>query len=256
MGILVDNPIIWREGVPKALRRADPNVLVLAGGASVLFLFLGAAYLGNLRVEGADFLGYLAAACWSGATVLVTISHTSRSIAHERFQGTWDLLVLSRLRPVDIVLGKLFAVLLPLWFVGLMALPGCLALVLGQASDMLPLLAYTCATAVLASISFGGLGLYFSMRCASAGSALVAAFLSVLGLSTIGNVIVGAFLALVGPELSILPWAHLVFSGAVILLPGFVALLDLVWRFDRLDAAHRGLRRGVRAVGVPGEQGP
>jgi ABC-type transport system involved in multi-copper enzyme maturation permease subunit len=255
MGILRDNPIIWREAVPKRLRRASPLARLFLGVAAVLVPFLAAAAWSVRAREYAYVLAYVLAFTWAGATVVLALTQNSRSIVQERIQGTWDMLVLSRLRPAEIVLGKLLAALLPLWAVGFIILPTCLLLVLVSDPPQ-PLWYVICAygIATVGASSFGGLALYCSMRVSSVGGAQVLAFSLSWLTGVLTNLAVSGLVLLLGAD----EVAVFVLGGVTLLLPGFVALLHLTHSFTGLDAAHRGSkeremrRRQLSAEGGPG----
>jgi len=257
MGILRDNPIIWREAVPKRLRRASPLARLFLGAAAVLVPFLAAAAWSVRAREYAYVLAYVLAFTWAGAAVVLALSQNSRSIVQERIQGTWDMLVLSRLRPAEIVLGKLLAALLPLWTVGFIILPTCLLLVLVSDPPQ-PLWYVICAYGIgtLGALSFGGLALYCSMRAGSVGGAQVLAFSLSWLVLVLSNAV--AIPLVFWPDLHPDLWALVLLRAATLLLPGLVLTVLAVWRFGALDAAHRGSkeremrRRQLSAEGGPG----
>lgn len=232
MGILADNPIIWREGVPRPLRRADPVVQLLCGAAGVLVPLLLAAYWLRLGLDDSEMLGYLVAYAWAGGAVVIALSNGARSIAQERAQGTWDALVVSRLGAAGIVLGKLASLVLPLWAVGLVLLPSCVLLVGMGREGSFSHLVYAYVAATLGGGSLASLGLYCSMRCSSVSNAQLLSFLCVLALAVVS----GGLMALLGMPFDTFMG---VFGAALFVVPGLLAALDLIVRFNELDAYGR-----------------
>jgi len=176
MGIIRDNPVFWREGVPKPFRRASPNRWAAIFLGAAVFSLLGGDFLASQRWDSADLLALMFAWLWSAATLIIVPGQTAQAIVKERLQGTWDAVILTRLRLPEILFGKLFAILIPMWLGGLFFLPACLMLAAaaGSPAEMqYALLSVACAyaAAVIGGLGFGALGLLFSMRCSSAASA-------------------------------------------------------------------------------------
>ncbi|UCH33263.1 MAG: hypothetical protein JSV65_11850 [Armatimonadota bacterium] len=239
---VVDNPIIRREAVPRRLRRAGPLPwLGLASGAVLVpFIIAGVAAQRNDWVtDWADALAYFIAFCWAAVISFVASAHTCRAIVQERALGTWDALVISRLGAKGIVFGKLLGTLLPLWMLGLVILPALMLLVdLSATTDgALPLwIAY--GLAIAGSASFASLGLYCSMRSWTAAGSQAATAAVIAGLVILPPLLTAA----VPSHLWLNPTTEGVWGiayAAVVLLPGFLALLHLLLRFDKLDKARR-----------------
>lgn len=222
VGILRDNPILWREGTPKFLRRASPRArLALLAGLGIVSI--GAALALYWTVSGWEGSGPLAvglAWVWAGAAVLLVPARTARAIVRERQQGTWDAVILTRLRPSEIVWGKLLAAVTDFWALGLFLLPICLALdwkdvaagslivALGDPPPLL-LIALAYGTATIGALTAASFGLYVSMRTSSGGSALL--------------------------------WTYLLLwlGGQITMLAGLIMLFVLPLRFVRMDRYHR-----------------
>ena len=160
---------------------------LLYGGASL--------YLGSLRYAHPNLTVTFAVWMWAGITVLVVAAQTSRAIVQERAQGTWDALLLTRLRPREIVWGKLLGSLIPMWLLGIPLLPACLVAGartpasshLGYWLSLSPL-AFGLATATIGALGLGSLGLYASMRCSSVWAAQLWTFIPLLTLSHLAAV--------------------------------------------------------------------
>jgi len=189
MGIIRDNPILQREGMPKLLRHTSRDArLYIAVGAALSSAIL-ALLLSQLHWKFSDLLAQIIAWGWGGIITLIVPSYSARTIVQERLQGTWDSVILSRLRPSEIIFGKLLAPLLPFWLWGLFFLPSCLILALTGSSLkkmfsplpmpitplLLVLLAY--AWAIIGSFSAASFALYCSFRCSSAATALLWTYL-------------------------------------------------------------------------------
>jgi ABC-type transport system involved in multi-copper enzyme maturation permease subunit len=241
MSILLGNPIIRREAVPRRLRGMSPS-LVLPGLAIVAIV----SFMVGFAVP--DWLALGLVWLWSLLAILLAPIYTSRSIASERERGTWDLLIVSRLTPAEIVFGKLLSPLLPLWAVGMAIIPMGLASVLGSSRpeiNMSQLLISRLIAVVFTGTSLAAIGLYFSMRCSSAGSALLLTFGSAMVLYSAVPVflILGGMLLAPGSTASLVWILSAVVNGIAFGTAGLVCVLDLIHRFDRLEAMHRGGRR-------------
>jgi ABC-type transport system involved in cytochrome c biogenesis permease component len=225
MGILRDNPILWREGVPRILRRASPRThLRLAAG--LVLLSIGAAVAAHRFTrnwEDPGLLASLIAVAWAAATVILAPARTARGVVGERQQGTWEAIVLTRLRPGEIVVGKLLGALAPLWIMGLLLLPACLALMGNTRNDFdlrsaHQFVGISFAAGLIGAPFFAAQGLFISMLT----STVTAAF----------------------------AWTYLVIALAwpVAPLSGTIAFLALLLRFRRLAGPERGRRAPVAAA--------
>jgi len=260
MGVLRDNPIIWREAVPKPLRRVPPESWIALGlSASLIPATLVLTFM---ETEYDAILGLVTMSGWAACSVLIGMMHTARTIVQERVQGTWDALLLTRLRPREIVLGKLLAALLPLWAVGLILLPTCTALVpISQAPSPLLSPLYLYAGAIVAGFSFASIGLYCSMRCSTVGSAQLLAFLLASAVYLVASISTRFCWFIFRLPYRSFTLAFVIALGfELTLLPGLVALLRLIHQFGKLDAAHRGTSKGPLGAGPvaasPGVAGP
>ena len=212
---ILDNPIIWREAMPRGLRRAAPGMCIAVIAAATLVFLIAAVVAVRRMPVWADGVAEVIAYGWAGTTALAATIRCSGAIVRERVLGTWDALILSRLGPRGIILGKLLAALLPLWTLGLALLPALIVLAApAPIGERFLVLLPAYGVAAFAGISFASLGLYCSMRASTPGGALATAVtLIVLTLTCL------SFIAFAG---------------------GFVALLYLLYRFHALDKAHRG----------------
>lgn len=254
---LLDNPILRREAVPRLIRRASPNTrAILAAFALACSLVVG-VFLAGIGGQLGGVIAYAAVYTWAGLTVVFAALHASRSIAQERMSGTWDALVMSRLRGRGIVLGKLLGVLLPLWAVGLLLLPVVLPVALASREPLVVLgyvlIAY--ASALIPGAAAASLGLYCSMRCRTIMSAQ---FLTiVLGViismvTPFGHTMMvlpmGLLAAVAGAPFGYATFLYGIVGAVLPLLPGFIMLWLLLARFDTLDAYHRGSSNGKAAT--------
>lgn len=194
VAIIRDNPIFWREAVPRALRNAHPRVRdVVIVAAAALSTFGGMA-VASLPWREPGLLGIFLAVIWAAVTLMVVPSHAARAIVQERLQGTWDALVLTRLSPADIFLGKLFATLLPVWVIGFLFLPTCAMLAANEPfahyrTSALANVALVYAAGTIGSLATAAVGLFVSARCASIWSAQLWTYLSMFALVGLSAVV-------------------------------------------------------------------
>lgn len=162
--------------MPRGLRKAGPlkrgAVVVAATATSVFAPF----YLARWHWHDSELLAMMLAWLWAIVTLMIVPSHTARAIIQERLQGTWDAVVITRLQPTELFLGKLLAPLIPVWLVGLFFLPACLLFAASAdspygASSALALVGVAYGAGTIGGLAFGALGLYASMRCSSIWSA-------------------------------------------------------------------------------------
>jgi hypothetical protein len=243
MRTLLDNPIIRREAVPRAVRRADPRARVAMAAFATLAPLAGAAYVVARQYDLADVLAYVVACAWAGLAVIVATIVCCRTIAYERTLNTWDAVVMSRLGSEGIVLGKLLAVLLPLWMLGLILAPALVLLLAfgpmkGNPFDLAYLL-IPYGIALVAGGSFGSLGLYFSLICRSTPIAETATVVVIVLLMVIAF---AAAARVLEPGTYYEP-EEIVVGGVIfaliVLTPGFLALAHMLYRFDALDRISR-----------------
>jgi len=272
LALRLDNPILHYEGLLRPVRRWRARLQVYP---VVVFLLAtcGAAtglLLWDARAAGAVAVGFTA--FWTGLTSLVTAVQMARAVSLERQRSTWDALIISRLRPVDIVVGKLARTLLPLWGSWLFLAPALILLFAGFGDT---------DAAVLERVwGLVGRALVLSTSCACVAFfwSLVSATPAGAQIATLGTMTIAYLLAVAtegvwsggGPGmvsrllitlgLMVLPWVapNARYSGlmpdlygsasqqasawgesAVIALPGLLALLCLVFGFTALDRHQR-----------------
>ena len=240
--LVLDNPVFIRAAMPRVMRRARHEVrgvlLCLPLGVSVL---LG-IYLRSVTSEdAAGIIGIIAAWAWAGLTVIVAALESSRSIGQERLQGTWEMLVLTRLGGGAIVTGKLLGALVPLWYVGAALLPFCLVLL------------YSTADLAWAYILLGvyALAIIGGTAAASIGLCCSLLFRTILS-AQLATVTAGWVATNVVPGLLLLPFGLIYGDGSgalyyalfavIALAPGYIALALLLTRFDHLDRRFREAR--------------
>jgi len=239
---LLDNPIIRREAVPRALRRASPGARVAMAALATLALPVGAGYVVARQPDLTDALAYVVVCAWAGIAVIVATIVCCRTIAGERALNTWDAVVMSRLGPKGIVLGKLLAILLPLWMLGLILAPAFVFLLAFGPMRENPLdLAYLLipyGIALIAGVSFASLGLYFSLICSGAAMAETTTAVVIVLLMVIAYPVQARVLEPLvyhGPEEVV---GGVIFA-LIVLTPGFLALGHMLYRFDALDRIRR-----------------
>ena len=140
MSAIRDNPVLWKELRGRARGRKQTR-LNRATIVAMAALSVGALYWfgvrGILATEGARSARDLFALFTIGIEVTLLLfmapSLSAGSISQERERQTWNALLLSRLRPSEIVWGKyLAAMLLPLGLVTLFAPLNLLAAVVAN----------------------------------------------------------------------------------------------------------------------------
>jgi len=162
--------------VPRPLRKAGPvkrSIVVVAAAAASVFV---PAYLSRRHWHEPEMLAVTIAWLWAIVTLMLVPSYTARAIIQERLQGTWDAVVITRLQPTELFLGKLLAPLIPVWVVGLFFLPTCLLFAASQQSPYesnwaLALVGVAYGAGTIGGLAFGTVGLIASMRCSSIWSA-------------------------------------------------------------------------------------
>ncbi|NIM06894.1 MAG: hypothetical protein GTO55_10115 [Armatimonadetes bacterium] len=241
MGIIRDNPILWREGVPAPLRNSTLRGQAIIAGVFAAVYIGGNLLLMNLKADDISILLPVVLSIWALVTLLIVPSHTARAIAQERVQGTWDAVVLTCLSPAEIIFGKLFSALLPMWGIGLLLLPTCLVCaakgVLFDADPemQLSLLVFVYGAAVVASISVASVGIFFSLVCSSFLAALLWTYLVLLAYLSIPVSIIIFFGLYEVLGLWGLWIVMVVCAGA-----GAVVLLFNVFGFNFLERRKRG----------------
>jgi ABC-type Na+ efflux pump permease subunit len=109
--LITDNPVVWREARLRfwrhwPLRRKIALAIAVIGGGAVL------AYWTRGFLGGAGVLEREAFMAWYG--VLLAIGATlvgARAVAGEREVRTWEQLLITRLRPVHLIIGKIVGVI-------------------------------------------------------------------------------------------------------------------------------------------------
>ena len=227
--VVLDNPIIRREAVPRAIRRASIPVRQAVAAAAL------GVYLRSVGGEFADMVGFVPLWAWAGLTVLVAALTTSRAIGQERVQGTWDMLVLTRLGGRAIVAGKLLGALLPLWAVGVALFPFCLPLVYAPENpDWALHLLGAYALAIIGGTAAASLGLCCSMLFRTIFSAqLATVFAGWVAAQLLPALVMVPVRLMMGDSPNVLAYA------AIMLAPGYIALVILLTRFEHLDRRFR-----------------
>lgn len=163
-GILVDNPVVVRE----VIRRLSPSRLSPRSRATWAFwaglgmsffhfmMFFGAVRAGNsqdIRAIGVVIEGLVLA--------ILSSSLTASSCTGERERQTWNALLMSRLSPAQIVIGKLAGGVVPALVVLAALYP--MNAVLGAMSKMSLRLQLAELACLFATIVLGGaIGLFYS----------------------------------------------------------------------------------------------
>jgi len=240
-----DNPILRYGAVPKRLRRLSGRAQVAVLGGATVLCFLAAVYAAVTIREAVEAIGQIILWIWALLTVLVSGLQVAGSIVSERDRKTWDALILTRLRPAEIVLGKLFGVLLPLWTMGAVVLPGLMVLTsfrgdLGQWRTEWWYVLVVFGSTLVVSASFCSLAIYCSMCCRS----VLVAQLMLFGIGFGAHVAAATITGLLGWALfSGLGWAAAKLTAwlvggsycLLLLSPGFIAGGFAIGRFRQLD---------------------
>jgi ABC-type Na+ efflux pump permease subunit len=109
--LIIDNPVVWREARLRFWRHWQPSAKIalavsVIGGAAILALWTR----GPFAAAAAQDRQVIAVAYG----VLLAISATligARSVAGEREVRTWEQLLITRLRPVHLIVGKIVGVI-------------------------------------------------------------------------------------------------------------------------------------------------
>jgi len=238
---IADNPILRYEWIPRWLRgRSWRRCVGVVVGLALLAPLVAA---GVVRLEHGHlpvftYIGLGLATVWCPAAILVPGIQLASSVPVWRQNGIWDDLIVSRLRPREIVLGKLMGILLPFWVAGLIVVPPAAVFVKALPNVEMANLLVTFGLTVLLSSAFACLGLFCSMVCASGGSAqLLLAGLALGALMLAGLPgLVGGWMGWTDPSIrDALEWSKLIF----LVTPGFGAGGVTFLCFKRLDRRHR-----------------
>jgi ABC-type transport system involved in multi-copper enzyme maturation permease subunit len=190
-----DNPIVRREGVPRwwrRLRRQRPTLAAALAAtivAAPVFVGVFAASLGNF------ILFALYPLWWSILCPVMAAALLARAITDERERRTWDLLLLTRLTPWEIIWGKLVS-----RWVGLAAFSAAVVSFLGASlaaqhtpapSPLLEVLSWwawatTALTGLLMAGGASAIALYASLRSSSSSEAAGVTAAAVLLLLVVG----------------------------------------------------------------------
>lgn len=269
---VLDNPVLYREGLLRAVRRARDRVQVYTATGIVLFTTFVSLWAFAMSPNDTVPTGYWLVVLWAAVTVITSSLHLARMIVQARQQGTWDGLLMTRLRPVDIILGKLLGALFPFWASWVLLLPSLVLIFGGNGVAVLVVVAKVLQVfvgTVLLSLAFASLALYCSMRSRTIGNAysqtlvaMVGTWVFGMGLQHLASCLLvtserAAGLFYPGMWLRVMtqPWLLLELlverlseRGASVLfnpwlfsmcVPGVVALVLLLVRFKQMDRAHR-----------------
>jgi hypothetical protein len=243
-----DNPILRYEGALRPVHRWTTLGQVVAGALLLSLLLSGALLLVYFSPRTALSVYCGVAVLWAIVSCISGALQMARVIPLARQLGTWDDLIVSPLRPVDIVVGKLASILIPVWASWLFLAPPLLIVVAGAdatQADAFGRVSTTVGHALVASISFTIIALFWSLVSVTPMGAQLATLATMLVTYSVASFAQWVwFLLLLGAE----GGGDYELSGASgwawatgIALPGAVALLALLLRFPAL---HRIRRRG------------
>ncbi len=183
-------PVIWRELRAPFIRGVDSRNSRIGLAVTILALLLTylPPQLGGYLDESFAHTSYALLFVFLGAVVNVVLSATRITI--EKESQTWPLLLLTPLSDWDIVLGKAISAFrrcLPIW--GLLAGHMIFFTLVGYIHPV----AFFHVLILVAWLTcfITGSGLYFSARLRHTTAAVVANFALVLGLWTVGPIVVG-----------------------------------------------------------------
>ncbi len=191
----LDNPIVEREARTRIRAWSTPVTITLhlcLLGGFALAMFSRAASAAPDRLPGAEDMAnaaFLTVSFQLILALLLVAGLGAGAIAGDRQRGTLDLLVLSRLRPVDLAWGKLAGALaLPLALV-LLSVPVQVAVFLYAGLD-LGRLALTQLVTVVTAVTLGSVVTLFSALSRSTVVATVTAYAAAAALY-LGTALVG-----------------------------------------------------------------
>ena len=109
--LIIDNPVVWREARLRFWRHWRPSskmalAVPAVGGAAVLAVWTRGMFGGAAATDRQIIV------MWYG--VMLAIAATligARSVAGEREVRTWEQLLITRLRPVHLIVGKIVGVI-------------------------------------------------------------------------------------------------------------------------------------------------
>lgn len=130
MGIIRDNPIIHREFIPGFSRRGSGvrRILLVAAPAVLAVSLAAAVMVVTPDMHIYDYMMPLLIFLSLPLSLLLLTYFASQAIVRERLAGSWEALMLSRLKSSEIVFGKLIGIVLWIWLGSLVFLPALLVM--------------------------------------------------------------------------------------------------------------------------------
>lgn len=172
MSVWTDNPVLRKEIATRLSLRRQSRVNRIAVAAlcavvvPLLYWFTGRALLQPQMSprEAIDTYGIFVVGIETGLLTLMAPTLAAGAITIEREKQTWNALLLSRLRPAEIVLGKYVGSLLPVAVVLGIFLP--INVVAALRADMsLSRFVLSHAVLIATGLLFGAIGLFCSWAC-------------------------------------------------------------------------------------------
>jgi hypothetical protein len=194
MSILRENPVLWKDlrNRARSRRRARVNriTVVVVIGLSILALYwfgLRGILAANSARLARDLYMLFVLGIETTLLLFLVPSLAAGSITQEREQQTWNALLLSRLRPAEIVLGKYVAAVLPPLLI--LALFAPLNLTAAIIANIAPIDILLTGLHLLATLFFyAAVGVFCSWACRRTFIANAAAF-AVTGFFVVGTFI-------------------------------------------------------------------
>lgn len=194
---MIDNPVLARElpsrsqlRRPRAGAAAVASVILLAVGCLYWFLF---QMLVSADSPDASEMGW-SVAIWLQFMILIVMAPVvaANSISREREQQTWEMLVFTRLKPFEIVFGKLAARVIFLVVIFALFVPAIViawAFGLARAASGLQLVKIACGEAAVTTVSlaFACIGLYASSVASRTLYAVMASYTLCIGILCVGT---------------------------------------------------------------------
>ena len=177
-------------------------VLALVGLVQLLLMVRNSSYYGEMNYSSLLRMYMLVASFEAAFLLFIVPALTAGSISGERERQTLDLLLCTRLRPIDIIIGKLLSCLSTVFVLIISSLP-VLSLVYIYGGIGLKDLAALFVCMVVTTLFVGSISIFFSALMKKTTMATVLSYLSVVFLA-VGTylilVLVFNFYSLAAPE--------------------------------------------------------
>jgi hypothetical protein len=246
--LIFDNPIIHYQSIPRPLRHASRAIqlLIVFGIIFVsVLLSLGIAFLSTSTAVTLE-LTVMISWVWAAVVIFMVPTFASRSVVGDRLQGTWDALVISRMHPLEIIIGKLSTAVLALWLTGLLLMPLTLMAITRLITEPYPVpydvmspltaLALPYLTVFIGGYCAATISTLMSLRFATIQAALLSSYVLILIVAMLAMVLFSGVYACMR-DMSVT--GRLAVTTVVIFIIASAALAATVCGFMTLDIVQR-----------------